>query len=135
MSCLRPCMAGGSPNRFPGLARWATFRRPRGGLRTAEHLDSLWEDCEDRKWSPKTIQRHVDSMWTQSPEWLVKTELRPEMRPKRRGVTCLYEPLASRMAGYIVSFAIAAGFSTALWLLVFGVNERRWREQAKAARQ
>ena len=39
------------------------------------------------------------------------------------------------MAGYIVSFAIAAGFSTALWLLVFGVNERRWREQAKAARQ
>src|ERR1035437_631910 len=50
-------------------------------------------------------------------------------------LTYLYEPLASRMAGYIVSFAVVAAFSTALWLLVFGVNERRWREQAKAARQ
>ena len=50
-------------------------------------------------------------------------------------LTYLYEPLASRMAGYIVSFAVVAGFSTALWLLVFGVNEQRWREQAKAAGQ
>ena len=33
------------------------------------------------------------------------------------------------MAGYIVSFAVVAAFSTTLWLLVFGVNERRWREQ------
>jgi hypothetical protein len=37
------------------------------------------------------------------------------------------------MAGYIVSFAVVAGFSNALWLLMFGVNEQRWREQAKAA--
>jgi hypothetical protein len=29
------------------------------------------------------------------------------------------------MAGYIVSFAVVAAFSTALWLLVFGVNEQR----------
>ena len=50
-------------------------------------------------------------------------------------LTYLYEPLASRMSGYIVSFAVAAGFSPALWLLVFGVNEQRWREQAKAAGQ
>ena len=42
---------------------------------------------------------------------------------------------ASRMAGYILSFAVVAGFSTALWLLVFGVNEQHWREQAKAAGQ
>ena len=50
-------------------------------------------------------------------------------------LTCLYEPLASRMAGYIVTFAVVAGLSTALWLLVFGVNEQRWREQATAAGQ
>ncbi len=48
-------------------------------------------------------------------------------------LTYLYEPLASRMAGYIVSFAVIAGFSTALWLLVFTVNEQRWRQQAQAA--
>jgi len=47
----------------------------------------------------------------------------------------LYEPLASRMAGYIVSFAVVARFSNALWLLMFGVNEQLWREQAKAAGQ
>jgi hypothetical protein len=50
-------------------------------------------------------------------------------------LTYLYEPLASRMAGYIVSFAVVAGFSTALWLLVFTVNEQRWRQQAQAAGQ
>ena len=42
-------------------------------------------------------------------------------------------PKAARLAGYIVSFAVAAGFSKALWLLVFGVNEQRWKEQAGAA--
>jgi hypothetical protein len=50
-------------------------------------------------------------------------------------LTYLYEPLASRMAGYIVSFAVVAGFATALWLLVFGVNEQLRSEQAKAAGQ
>jgi len=55
------------------------------------------------------------------------TKLKPLCRPN--------EPLASRMAGYIVSFAVVAGFSNALWLLMFGVNEQRWREQAKAAGQ
>ena len=50
-------------------------------------------------------------------------------------LTYLYEPLASRMAAYILSFAVVAGLSTALWLLVFGVYEQRWREQATAAGQ
>ena len=50
-------------------------------------------------------------------------------------LTYLYEPLASQLSGYIVSFAVVAGLSTALWLLLFGVNEDRWREQAKAAGQ
>jgi hypothetical protein len=36
---------------------------------------------------------------------------------------------------YIVSAVVVAGFSNALWLLMFGVNEQRWREQAKAAGQ
>jgi len=27
-----------------------------------------------------------------------------------------------------VSFAFVAGFSDALWLLVFGVNEQRWTD-------
>jgi hypothetical protein len=50
-------------------------------------------------------------------------------------LTYLYEPLASRMAAYIVSFAVVAGVSTALWLLVFSLNQQSWKEQAKAAGQ
>ena len=64
-----------------------------------------------------------------------RTTARNETKASRGWLTCLYEPLASRMAGYIVSFAVVAGFSNALWLLMFGVNEQRWREQAKAAGQ
>jgi len=62
----------------------------------------------------------------------VRSRHQPKRLPR---LTCLYAPLASRMAGYIVSLAIVAGFSIALWLLMFGANERRWREQATAAEQ
>ena len=64
-----------------------------------------------------------------------RTTARNETKASRGWLAYLYEPVASRLAGYIVSFAVAAGFSTALRLLVFGVNEQRWREQAKAAGQ
>ena len=50
-------------------------------------------------------------------------------------LTYLYEALASRVADYILIFAVVAGLSTALWLPVFSVNEQRWREQAKATGQ
>jgi Domain of unknown function (DUF4386) len=45
----------------------------------------------------------------------------------------LYEPLAHRLESYIVGVAVIGAFSMALWLLVKGVNEQRWKEQATAA--
>jgi hypothetical protein len=45
----------------------------------------------------------------------------------------LYEPLARRVDGYIVGTALVGALVTALWLLVKGVDEERWREQAGGA--
>jgi uncharacterized protein DUF4386 len=45
----------------------------------------------------------------------------------------LYEPLAMRLQSYIVGAGVIGAFVLVLWLLVKGVNEERWNEQARAA--
>ena len=45
----------------------------------------------------------------------------------------LYEPLALRFESYIVGVAVIGALAMALWLLVKGVNEPRWKEQAVVA--
>src|SRR5258706_8311352 len=45
----------------------------------------------------------------------------------------LDEPLARRLELYIVGTGVIGAFVVVVWLLVFGVNEQRWREQAAEA--
>jgi len=45
----------------------------------------------------------------------------------------LYLPLGYRLFPYIAAFGILGAASLLLWLLVFGVNEQRWKEQASGA--
>jgi hypothetical protein len=45
----------------------------------------------------------------------------------------LYLPLAHRIFPYIAVFAILGAAALIVWLLLFGVNEQRWKEQATAA--
>jgi hypothetical protein len=44
----------------------------------------------------------------------------------------LYPPLAYRLLPYILGLGLLGAASQILWLLAFGVNEQRWREQAGA---
>jgi hypothetical protein len=47
----------------------------------------------------------------------------------------LYPPLGYRLFPYIAALGLLGAVLLILWLLVFGVNEQRWREQARAVGQ
>ena len=48
-------------------------------------------------------------------------------------LTFLYPPLGFRLFPYIAPFGLLGATALILWLLVKGVDERRWKEQASAA--
>jgi hypothetical protein len=45
----------------------------------------------------------------------------------------LYLPLGHLLFLYVVALALLGAGALILWLLVFGVNEQRWKQQARAA--
>ncbi|MBZ5688590.1 MAG: DUF4386 domain-containing protein [Acidobacteriia bacterium] len=45
----------------------------------------------------------------------------------------LYLPLGYRLFPYVAALGLLGAACLILWLLVFGVNEQRWKEQARAA--
>lgn len=47
----------------------------------------------------------------------------------------LYLPLGHLLFRYVVAIALLGAGALIVWLLVFGVNEERWQEQARAAGQ
>jgi hypothetical protein len=45
----------------------------------------------------------------------------------------LYEPLALRLQSYIVGLGVIGSLVSVVWLIVYGVNEERWKAQASLA--
>src|SRR6266550_5136893 len=50
-------------------------------------------------------------------------------------LTFLYPPLGYSVFLYVAVFALLGSAAMIFWLIVFGVNEQRWRERANAAGQ
>lgn len=50
-------------------------------------------------------------------------------------LTYLWPPLGYRLGNYVLPVALLGVVVTTTWFLVFGVNEERWFEQAKAGRR
>jgi hypothetical protein len=48
-------------------------------------------------------------------------------------LTFLYPPLGYRLFLYVAPVGLLGAIALILWLLVFGVNEQRWKEEARAA--
>src|ERR1700688_3908652 len=48
-------------------------------------------------------------------------------------LTFLYQPLGYRLFPYVAALGLLGAVSLMLWLLVFGVDEQRWKEQAGTA--
>jgi Domain of unknown function (DUF4386) len=48
-------------------------------------------------------------------------------------LTFLYPPLGYSVFFYVAAFALLGSAAMIFWLIVFGVNEERWRERASAA--
>ena len=48
-------------------------------------------------------------------------------------LTFLYPPLGYHLFLYLAVFGLLGAIALILWLLVFGVNEEKWSEQANSA--
>lgn len=48
-------------------------------------------------------------------------------------LTFLYPPLGCSLFLYLAAFGLLGSAAMIFWLIVFGVNEERWRERVGAA--